>query len=162
VVSYKKLKLLFCNLSFIIVHIESRGASTGLSGLPLMHPYTTCMTHTHAHTNACAYPNYKKLVVCQYEKGQISLWLYKENKLWNWKNVFTVHIPPELHTHLWLCCSIFFNTFKKNSFGCAANRKTGKAKDLSALLCIHLSFHIVKSEVTTVHCQHKIISVRNK
>jgi hypothetical protein len=29
-----------------------------------------------------------------YTRGLISLWLYKENKLWDWKNVFTVHIPP--------------------------------------------------------------------
>jgi hypothetical protein len=56
--------------------------------------------------------------------GLISLWLYKENnKLRDWKNIFTVHIPPELHTQLWLRCSDFFNPSKKNSFGCAANRK---------------------------------------
>jgi hypothetical protein len=31
--------------------------------------------------------------------GLISFWLYKENnKLRDWKNVFTLHIPPELHT----------------------------------------------------------------
>jgi hypothetical protein len=43
--------------------------------------------------------------------------------------------PPELHT-LRLRCSNFFNPSKKNSFGCAANRKIGKAKDLSAPLRI--------------------------
>jgi hypothetical protein len=32
--------------------------------------------------------------------------------------------------------SNFFNASKKNSFGCAANRKIGKAKDLSAPLHI--------------------------
>jgi hypothetical protein len=31
--------------------------------------------------------------------GLISLWLYKENnKLRDRKNIFTLHIPPELHT----------------------------------------------------------------
>jgi hypothetical protein len=135
-----------------------------------MHSYTTFQlflhylydTHTHTHNCLCI-SKLKKLVVCQYVRGLISLWLYKENKLRNCKNVFTLHIPPELHTHLWLHCSNFFNPSKKNSFGYAANRKIGKAKDLSALLCIHLSFHKVKSRVTTVHCQHKtFISVRNK
>jgi hypothetical protein len=64
----------------------------------------------------------------QYEEGLISLWLYKENnKLQDWKNVFTLHIPPS-STHLWLRCSNFFNPSKKNSFGCAANRKKEKPK----------------------------------
>jgi hypothetical protein len=31
----------------------------------------------------------------KYEGALISLWLYKENnKLRDWKNVFTLHIPP--------------------------------------------------------------------
>jgi hypothetical protein len=31
--------------------------------------------------------------------GLINLWLYKENiKLRDWKNIFTLHISPELHT----------------------------------------------------------------
>jgi hypothetical protein len=71
-------------------------------------------------------------------RGLISPWLYKENnKLWDWKkNVFTYF--PLGSTHLWLHRSNFFNTCKKNSFGCAANRKTriGKVKDLSAPLHI--------------------------
>jgi hypothetical protein len=54
--------------------------------------------------------------------GLISLWLYEENKLRDWKNVFTY--SPLSSTHLWLRCSNFFNTSKKNSFGCAANRKS--------------------------------------
>jgi hypothetical protein len=63
----------------------------------------------------------------------ISLWLDKENnKLRDWKNVFTY--LPLSSTHLWVRCSNFFNPAKKNSFGCAANTKTGKAKDLSAPL----------------------------
>jgi hypothetical protein len=34
-----------------------------------------------------------------YEGGLISLWLYKENNtLRDWKNVFTLNIPPEPHT----------------------------------------------------------------
>jgi hypothetical protein len=27
-------------------------------------------------------------------RGLISLWLYEENKLWDRKNIFTLHIPP--------------------------------------------------------------------
>jgi hypothetical protein len=46
---------------------------------------------------------------------------------------------PLSSTHLWLRCSNFFNPCKKNSFGCAANRKTRKAKDLSAPL--HILWH---------------------
>jgi hypothetical protein len=41
--------------------------------------------------------------------------------------------PPELHT-LMACCSNFFNPYKKNSFGCAANRKivNGKSQRLTS------------------------------
>jgi hypothetical protein len=47
-----------------------------------------------------------------------------------------LHIPPLSFTHLWLRCSNFFNTSKKNYFGCAQVGKyeTGKAKDLSVPL----------------------------
>jgi hypothetical protein len=34
--------------------------------------------------------------------------------------------PLSSSTRLWLRCSNFFNPSKKNSFGCAANRKIGK------------------------------------
>jgi hypothetical protein len=41
------------------------------------------------------------------------------------KKMYLLYIfPPELHTHLWLRCSNFFNPSKKNSFVCAANRKS--------------------------------------
>jgi hypothetical protein len=68
--------------------------------------------------------------------GLISLWLYKEdNKLPDWKKkcVYST-CSPLRSTHLWLRCSKFFNPSKNNSCGCAANRKIGKAKDLSAPL----------------------------
>jgi hypothetical protein len=39
-----------------------------------------------------------------------------------------IYIFPLSSTHLWLRCSNFFNTSKKNSFGCAANRKIEKKK----------------------------------
>jgi hypothetical protein len=55
--------------------------------------------------------------------GLISLWLYKENKNYGIQNIFTLHIPPELHTYLCLRCFNIFNSSKKNSFGCAANSK---------------------------------------
>jgi hypothetical protein len=61
---------------------------------------------------------------CLLRSGLISLWLYKENKLRDWNNIFTLRIPPS-STHLWLRCSNFFIPSKKNSFGCAANRKIG-------------------------------------
>jgi hypothetical protein len=52
------------------------------------------------------------------------------------KKMYLLYIfPPELHT-LMTRCSNFFNPAKKNSFGFAANRKIGKAKDLSAPLRI--------------------------
>jgi hypothetical protein len=51
----------------------------------------------------------------------ISLRLYKENNK-------LLYIFPLSSTHLWLRCSNFFNPPKKNSFGCAANRKIGNRK----------------------------------
>jgi hypothetical protein len=65
--------------------------------------------------------------------GLISLWLYKENnKLRDWKKCIYYTYSPLSSTHLWLRCSNFFNPSKKNSFGCATNRKIGKDKHLSA------------------------------
>jgi hypothetical protein len=56
-------------------------------------------------------------------RGLISLWLCKENnKLRDWKNVFTY--SPLSSTHLWLRCCNFFNPSKKISFSCAENRKS--------------------------------------
>jgi hypothetical protein len=69
-----------------------------------------------------------------YEGRLISLSLYKENKLRDWKKCIYSTYSPVSSTHLRLRCSNFFNPSKKNSFGCAANRKIGKAKDLSAPL----------------------------
>jgi hypothetical protein len=43
---------------------------------------------------------------------------------------------PLSSIHLWLNCPNFFNPSKKNSFGFAANKKIGEAKDLSATLNI--------------------------
>jgi hypothetical protein len=63
------------------------------------------------------------------EGALINLWLYKgNNKLQDWKNVFTLHIPLDLHIHLWLRCSNFFNPWKIHSYGCAANTKIGNKK----------------------------------
>jgi hypothetical protein len=77
----------------------------------------------------------------QYERGGlISLWLYKEsNKLRDWKKCIYSTYCPLSSTHLWLRCYNFFNPTKKNSFGCASNKKIGKAKDLSAPLRKHVS-----------------------
>jgi hypothetical protein len=72
--------------------------------------------------------------------GLISLWLYKENnKLRDWKKCIYSTYSPLSSTHLWLRCSNFFNPSKKDSFPCAANRKIGKAKDLSAALSAYVS-----------------------
>jgi hypothetical protein len=63
------------------------------------------------------------------EGGPISLWLYKENnKLPDWKNVFTVHIPPS-HTYDF----VVLNHPRKILL---VVLQIGKAKDLSASLCI--------------------------
>jgi hypothetical protein len=50
------------------------------------------------------------------------------------EKMYLLYIFPLSSTHLRLHCSNFFNPSKKNSFGCAANRNIGKAKDLSAPL----------------------------
>jgi hypothetical protein len=75
-----------------------------------------------AFANVC--PNTFLLFI---QGGLIRLWLYKENnKLRDWKNVFTYsHLSS---TYLSFRCSNFFNPSKKNSFGCAANRKIGNRK----------------------------------
>jgi hypothetical protein len=44
------------------------------------------------------------------------------------EKLYLLYIFPPNSTHLWLCCSNFFNPSKKNSFGCAANRKVGNRK----------------------------------
>jgi hypothetical protein len=36
--------------------------------------------------------------LCYEGGGVLNLWLYKENKLWDWENAFTLHISPELQT----------------------------------------------------------------
>jgi hypothetical protein len=65
-----------------------------------------------------------------YEReGLISLWLYKGNyKLLYW-NIYLLYIYK-------LRCFNFFNPYKKNYFDCAATKKIGKAKDLTAPLHI--------------------------
>jgi hypothetical protein len=71
--------------------------------------------------------------------GLISLWLYKENnKLRDWK-MYLLYIFPLSSTHLWFRCSNFFNPSKKNSFGCAANRKSQR-------LISTLTYHLVLSD----------------
>jgi hypothetical protein len=51
--------------------------------------------------------------------------------------MYLLYIFPLSSTHLPLRCFNFFNPSKKNSFGCAANRKIRKAKDLSEPLRIY-------------------------
>jgi hypothetical protein len=63
----------------------------------------------------------------------IRLWLYKENnKLRDWKkkSIYSTYSPLS-STHLWLHCYKFFKPSKKNSFGCAANRKIGAPPDVT-------------------------------
>jgi hypothetical protein len=68
-------------------------------------------------------------VTSEIREGLLSLWLCKENnKLRDWKKCIYCTYSPLSSTHLWLRCSNFFNTSKKNSFGCAANRKIGNRK----------------------------------
>jgi hypothetical protein len=94
----------------------------------------------------------------------ISLWLCKENKLWDWKNVFTLHTPPELHTHTHthtntrLHCTNFFNPFMKNFFGCAANRKSQRHISTHTIILkplhfalhtmyLHVSYHLTLNSI---------------
>jgi hypothetical protein len=58
----------------------------------------------------------------------ISLWLYKENKLQDWKKCIYSTSSPLSATQLWLRCSNCFKPSKKNSFVSAANRKIGNRK----------------------------------
>jgi hypothetical protein len=67
--------------------------------------------------------------------GLISLWLYKENnKLRDWKNIFTLHIPPWApHTYDFVVLTSL--THARETLLVAL--QIGKAKDLSAPLRIH-------------------------
>jgi hypothetical protein len=67
--------------------------------------------------------------------------------------------PPELHTHLWLRCSNFFNPSKKNSFVCAVNRK---AKDLSAPLRSRLNHSHVPCIGNGPHSSVRATGERNQ
>jgi hypothetical protein len=67
----------------------------------------------------------------------------------DWKNVFTLHIPPLSSTHLWLRCSNFFNPSKKNYFACSANRKWEMTKTYQ-----HPYVHFVKWDGrNTMNCR---------
>jgi hypothetical protein len=57
-----------------------------------------------------------------------SLVLQRKQQATEFKNCIYSIYPPLSSTHSWLRCSDFFNPSKKNSFGFAANRKTGQAK----------------------------------
>jgi hypothetical protein len=60
--------------------------------------------------------------------GLLSLWLYKDNKLRDWKkSIYSIYSPLS-STHVWLRFYNFIKPSKKNSFGCAANRKIGNRK----------------------------------
>jgi hypothetical protein len=81
----------------------------------------------------------------------ISLWLYKENnKLRDWKKMYLLYTFPLSSTHLWLCCSNFFNPSKTNSFGCAAYRKVGTGKS-QQLISSHMYIgpHVANNIVLT-------------
>jgi hypothetical protein len=71
-----------------------------------------------------------------YEEGADKSLALQRKQATGLKKMYLLYIspPPPSSTHLWLRCSNFFNPSKKNSFGCAANRKIGKAKVLSAPL----------------------------
>jgi hypothetical protein len=70
----------------------------------------------------------------KYEWGLISLWLYKENnKLRDWKHVFTLHIPPWTpHTYDFVV--VISLTHPRKILLVAL--QVGKAKDLSAPILI--------------------------
>jgi hypothetical protein len=64
------------------------------------------------------------------KRGLISLWFYKENNTpKELKKMYLLYIFPLSSTHLWLCCSNFFNPSKKNYFSCAVNRKIENRKN---------------------------------
>jgi hypothetical protein len=110
-------------------------------------------------TDGCSY--FLEFNVTKFHKlpytrgGLISLWLYKENnKLRDWKNVFTLHIPPWApYTYDFLVLNS--SAQPKKSFGCAANKKIRKAKDLSAPLRL---WHVAILPVT-VSAQPKALTV---
>jgi hypothetical protein len=71
---------------------------------------------------------------CQYVWGGLTiLCLYKENKLQDWKNVFTLHIPPWApHTYDFIVLTSLTHPRKI----LLVVLQIGKAKDLSGPLCM--------------------------
>jgi hypothetical protein len=63
--------------------------------------------------------------------------------------MYLLYIFPLSSTHLWLRCSNFFNPSKKNSFGCAANRKS------QILISTPTYVGFVVDEVALQHAQFK-------
>jgi hypothetical protein len=57
-----------------------------------------------------------------------SLALWRKQQAMGLKKYIYSTYSPLSSTHLWLRCSNFLNPPKKNSFGCAANRKIGNMK----------------------------------
>jgi hypothetical protein len=66
-------------------------------------------------------------------EGLISLWIYKENTLQDWKICFYFTYSPLSSTHLQFCCSNFFIPPRKILL---VVLQIGKVKDLSAPLHI--------------------------
>jgi hypothetical protein len=65
--------------------------------------------------------------VVAYTKGaDKSFGFVKKTRSYGAENYVYSTYPPPSSTHLRLRCSNFFNSSKKNSFGCAANRKSQK------------------------------------
>jgi hypothetical protein len=60
----------------------------------------------------------------RYEGADKSLALQRKQQATGSKKwIYSIYSPPSF-THLWPRCSNSFNPFKKNYFGCAANRKS--------------------------------------
>jgi hypothetical protein len=71
----------------------------------------------------------------------ISLQLYKKTTSYKIEKMHLLHIFLLSPIHLWLCCSNFINPPKKNSLGCAANRKTRNRKSQRLISTLTYSIH---------------------
>jgi hypothetical protein len=58
------------------------------------------------------------------------------------------------YTHLWLRCSNFFNPSQKNYFNYVANKKIGKANDLSAPLHTAFAAYSLTGRSKTLRAVH--------
>jgi hypothetical protein len=119
-----------CAARYTFTHKHNRSSKVAIKGLVfVVHPlYIHTFTHTHI---------YAHIWEDWYVFGSIKKTSYGIEE-----NLYLLYIfPPELHTHLWLRCSNFFNTSKKKIILVVLqirNRKSQRRARARVCVCIYI------------------------